>query len=239
MHLNITNPGFSDEPTGFLLKRSIINFIMRVGLFYTFFVLLSIQLLVAHPGRSQALDSIQVTVKLSNESLKDLFKKIEQQSGLMFAYQPREVVDYKRITLPMETRSVRATLDIALENTPLKYRQVNNNVIVFSKGKRSQKFWTENEALALTVSGSVMDASGNPIPGVNIVVKGTTKGTTTDSNGKYSINANENDVLVFSFIGYSSQEVAVNARSVIDVALLEDVHNLEEVVVVGYGEQRK
>ena len=238
MYLNFTEPRCSEEPRSFLQKRPTMKFLMRVGLFYIFLVMFSIQLLLAHSGRSQGLDSINVTIELRNENLKKLFKKIEKQTGLMFAYQPQQVDGYKGITLPMETRSVKATLDIAFQGTPLEYSQVNNSVIIFSEEEKLQM--TESEKLAITISGTVSDAEGNPIPGVNILVKGTTNGTTTDGSGKYSIIIQEGDaVLVFSFIGYTTQEVAVNGRSVVDVALAEDVQSLEEVVVIGYGTQKR
>jgi TonB-linked SusC/RagA family outer membrane protein len=92
----------------------------------------------------------------------------------------------------------------------------------------------------LAIQGTVTDKAGAPLPGVSILIKGTVVGTVTDIEGKYSINANtENNILVFSFIGYAPQEVAVNGRSTIDVALAEDVQSLDEVVVVGYGTQRR
>lgn len=92
----------------------------------------------------------------------------------------------------------------------------------------------------LTVSGQVLDEANTPLPGVNIVVKGTTNGTTTDSDGKYSLTVpNGNAVLVFSFIGYVTQEVAVGGQSVIDLSLESDVATLSEIVVVGYGEQKR
>lgn len=92
-----------------------------------------------------------------------------------------------------------------------------------------------------TVTGTVTDATnGGALPGVNVLVKGSTTGTVTDIEGKYSINVpNEDDILVFSSIGYSPQEVAVNGRTVIDISLSEDVQSLEEIVVVGYGSQLK
>lgn len=92
----------------------------------------------------------------------------------------------------------------------------------------------------LTISGTVTDTEGQAVPGVNVLVKGTAAGTVTDADGKYSIgNVNNDAVLVFSFIGYTSQEVAVAGRSVVDVTMVADITSLEEVVVVGYGEQKK
>lgn len=92
----------------------------------------------------------------------------------------------------------------------------------------------------IAVQGTVTSAAGTPMPGVNIILKGTTNGTSTDSNGKYSLNVPEGEAtLIFSFIGYATQEVAVNGRSMIDIVLLEDVSLLADVVVVGYGTQNR
>jgi len=90
------------------------------------------------------------------------------------------------------------------------------------------------------VSGVVNDNAGEALPGVSVTVKGTTKGMITAVDGKYSLQvSSENDVLVFSYIGYESKEVRVGNQSVLDVTLTEDATNLSEVVVVGYGTQKK
>ncbi len=88
------------------------------------------------------------------------------------------------------------------------------------------------------ITGKVYDENGKPIPGVTIVVKGTTNGTTTDLNGKYSTNAKKGDVLVFSFIGYEKQEIPVN-KKVINVYLKPGVVNMKEIVVMGYSNKTK
>ena len=91
-------------------------------------------------------------------------------------------------------------------------------------------------AQAQEVSGTVSDANG-PLPGASVVVKGTTTGTQTDFDGNYTLEVPSSDaVLVISYIGYSTQEVAVNGRSTIDVVLQEDATALEEVVIIGYGQ---
>lgn len=91
-----------------------------------------------------------------------------------------------------------------------------------------------------TVSGKVSDEAGQPLPGVNVLVKGTSQGTVTDANGGFSIgNVGDNSILVFSFIGYVAQEVAIGAQTNIAIAMEPDVKSLEEIVVVGYGEQKK
>lgn len=89
------------------------------------------------------------------------------------------------------------------------------------------------------VSGKVTDEANSPLPGVNILLKGTTTGTTSDANGQYTINVSEDGVLIFSFIGYTTQEEAVGGRSVINVSLTPSMETLSEIVVVGYGAQKK
>lgn len=95
------------------------------------------------------------------------------------------------------------------------------------------------QAQDVQVSGTVLDETGMPLPGVSILLKGTTRGTTTDLDGKYSIAAPSSGVLVFSFIGYNNAEETIGSRTKIDISLNPDVSNLEEVVVVGYGTQKK
>src|SRR3970040_540642 len=89
------------------------------------------------------------------------------------------------------------------------------------------------------VTGTIRDASGEGMPGVNVLIRGTTNGTASDAGGDFSIQASDDDVLVISFIGYETQEVSVGTRTSIEVVLSEDLTTLGEVVVVGYGVQKK
>ncbi|MFD2572298.1 SusC/RagA family TonB-linked outer membrane protein [Spirosoma soli] len=100
--------------------------------------------------------------------------------------------------------------------------------------------WSVTSAKSLAdINGRVIDKGGQAIPGVSVILKGTNRGTTTNANGEYSLNAPNNGVLIFSFVGYVSQEIPVSSRSRIDITLLDDVKALSEVVVVGYGTQKR
>ena len=89
------------------------------------------------------------------------------------------------------------------------------------------------------IKGSVSDGGGEPLPGVSVAVKGTTSGTITDMDGKFSINARNNDVLIFSYVGMNTQDIKVNGQHFISVTMKDDVASLDEVVVVGYGTQKR
>ncbi|WP_333821178.1 carboxypeptidase-like regulatory domain-containing protein, partial [Ohtaekwangia sp.] len=95
------------------------------------------------------------------------------------------------------------------------------------------------QAQKQVISGKVTDAAGAPLPGVSILIKGTTIGTSSDAEGNYSVEASPSDVLVVSFIGYKTKEVPVGSQTKLDVPMEEDIATLQEVVVVGYGEQKK
>lgn len=117
------------------------------------------------------------------------------------------------------------------------YSLFENNLIVISlkNNVREQSNLQQN-----IVRGTVKDEEGNPIPGASVVLKGTTQGTTTDINGNYIINVvDPQSVLVFSFIGYINQEITVGTKTQINVSLAEEVVGLEEVVVIGYGVQKR
>lgn len=111
---------------------------------------------------------------------------------------------------------------------------------VYASGKPFRPEPEANGTPAISINGTVRDEKGEPLPGVNIMVKGTQTGTTTDVRGEYSISvSSENDVLIFSFVGYISQEVNVRSQKTIDITLVVDLRNLDELVVVGYGTQKK
>ncbi len=172
-----------------------------------------------------------ITIRIQNATLHDLFKNIEKQSEYRFFYNDELVGINKMVSIDVSNMPIDAILGQLLENTGLRYRRMDNNLIVVSSSALLQQS---------TVSGTVKDATGVTMPGVNITIKGTTHGVVTDVNGRYSINVpNTNAILVFSFVGYLTKEISVGNQTVVDLEMVEDTREIEEVVVVGYGSQKK
>lgn len=189
---------------------------------------------VAHVGFAQE----KVTLKLANASLRTAFKIIERQTYFRFVYNEEILPAEQKININVQSQPVGNVVKQLLNNTPLTFKIVGNDLIVIST---EQKEAAEARIpLAFEVTGRVTDTRNNPLPNVTVQEKGTSNGTSTKEHGTYSLNVSgENAVLVISSVGFLDQEVAVNGRHSIDVVLQENVADLNQVVVVGYGTQKK
>jgi len=176
-----------------------------------------------------------VTVKVTNAPLGDFFELLHKQTGYNFIYNSETIERAEGVTVSAKNKPMRMVLDECLASKSLQYVIEDQTVIISAKA-----FAKKASALAVTVSGTVSDAKGGTLPGVSVKIKGTNSATTTDINGKFRINAPVgNEVLIFSFIGFKTQEVALNGRTSVNVTLHEEVSNLNEVVVIGYGAVKK
>ncbi|MEK6481670.1 TonB-dependent receptor [Catalinimonas sp. 4WD22] len=183
---------------------------------------------------------VYTTLEFNNEDVISAFKKIEEATGFSFSYNISDVKE-KKINGNYQKQSLFEILIDFSRQSNLKFRQYNDVINVKPKLKGEKAKDVEIAKVALTVQGVVSDqGSGQPLPGVNVIIKGSSTGTVTDVEGAYSLNVpNDSDTLLFSSIGYISREIGVNGRSTINVVLEEDVRSLEEVVVVGYGTEKK
>ncbi|WP_236974416.1 SusC/RagA family TonB-linked outer membrane protein [Membranihabitans maritimus] len=209
-----------------------------------------IQLLTADNVHSQDLESITITVEMKDASLEDLFQKIEQQTSLKFVYGQYIAKDQYRFSISRSVKTVKAVLDQALLGTNLIYKQINGNIVVYLNPVQRQRSNNVKVVSLLQrtnrfepqeiIKGKIVDQSGEPLIGVNVLVKGTDKGTATDFEGNFILeDVDDNAVIVVSYIGYQTQEVPITGKSNLTITLLEDSQTLDEVVVVGYGTQKK
>ncbi len=229
-----------------LIKEPFIHQLMRVSILFLAIMLTSLQMLLATSGNGQGIESTDITLELKDESLETALKKIERLTPFRFVYRNKEIKQIDNLNLPAAKRSVSETLSLLLANTVLTFREINRNVLIVRNGEAKLKIEEPIlESLSPiqdhNVTGKVMEEGGSPLPGVNVLVKGTQTGTVTDSDGKYSLNVpSASSILVFSFIGYTTVEVEVAERSIVEVTLKSDVTQLGEVVVTSFGiEQAK
>ena len=173
-----------------------------------------------------------LSFQLTNANLLDVFKVIENQSQMQVAYDISAIDLENKINIEVNSKSVENVLDLALENTNLSYLIMNRYIII----KKKDDIDGNAVGMQISITGKVTDSSGFPLPGVTVVIKGTTNGTITDSEGSYTIANIPNDaILSFSFVGMKTQDIAVDSRAVIDVQMEEDAIGIEEVVAIGYG----
>ena len=214
----------SDEV--FLNKRKLKKLILIMKLTALFLMILSLNL-----SASVYSQNTRFTVDLNGKTVREVFQIIEQQSEFRFFYNDDFSYIDNVVNMNVKDENVEQILEKLFETSDITYKVFDNNLVVLTLKQNSQQ---------MAISGTILDGSTkDPLPGANVQIKGTTKGTTADMNGKFALEANPGDVLAFSFIGYLPQEVTVAGQTIIDVSLQPDVQNLEEVVVVGYGTQKK
>nr|WP_262917638.1 TonB-dependent receptor [Cognataquiflexum rubidum] len=206
---------------------------------YVFIIqLFSCTFLLANNSKAQrnSIDEVIVSFNIKEKPLHQFFKQVESKTEYKFTYTDNLIDLNQQVSVVGLNQTLYDVLVSISNQTKLNFVQVNENIHVKAQKPNLQENSVQIEVLAdIIVKGTVVDEQNRPIPGVTILVKGTTIGTTTDLDGVYSLQAPENAVLIFSFIGFTSQEVNVGNRSVIDLVLMEDISSLGEVVVVGYG----
>lgn len=172
-------------------------------------------------------DSKKVTIRLKEATVKTFFDALHQQTGLNFVYNNEQLKNMPAITINASESNVKEVLDRVFASTAFEYNIENNTVTLYQKKGG-------NQGTEKTVKGKVTDANGEPLPGVNIQIEGTQKGCTTDFNGEYTLKVPAQCKLIVSFIGMSTQTIAYNGQSSLNVVLQEDSKQIDEVVVNGY-----
>ena len=178
----------------------------------------------------------KITVNMQNGSLSDLFKVIEQKTEYRIFYKTKLVEDAKKLNINVSQEPVSDLLTSLLSERNLSYDLIDKVIVITP----SADIRESQQQKKLTVAGKVTDENGQPLVGVTILIKGTTRAVVTDKAGEYSIQLAQNDkALVFSFIGLKKQEVSIDGRTIINVTMETESNALSEVIVIGYGTAKR
>ena len=208
-------------------KRKILC-VMKLSVFFVLFFSLSVSARVAAQQE-------KVNLHLENVSLKTFFREVQKQTGLYFVYNEEICGDFGNVSIAAKDEAVVDVLETVFANKSYSYHFEDKIIVVKTKTLASPQQQMKK------VKGKVTDGKGNPLPGVGILIEGTTVGTTTDVDGNYVINCpeKENLALIFSFVGMKTHREVVGNRNEISVKMVEEVAEMDEVVVNGYFTRKK
>lgn len=224
----------------FLLTKPFLIKFMRFSLWQIFIVAFFSILSYAHTTQGQDVLNKKITLNLQAVEFKKALNQIEKQADVKFIYSINAIQFKQKITLNASNIKLESVLSELFSNSEIKYEILENRIILSKKtherlvlpnvqGLQSKTATVVEEP----IKGKVKDKTGEGMPGVSVVVKGTPKGVTTAVDGSFQINANVGDVLVFSFVGHNNKEVKIADNQEINISLEESTTTLSDVVVVG------
>lgn len=212
------------------------NFNRKSKNVHSFLVFLLFLCLPVMPHLAQAQEKTNITLDVKNETVENIFNQLSNQTGLKFFYDQDVVNTTPRVTIKVKNSPLQNVLDKITAQTNLYFKRENNTISV----RRQQDQDNAKPNKKRTVSGTVVDQTGESVIGVNVFVKGTSNGIITDFNGNYSLSDVPEDAIIsFSFVGYQTAEFKANSKDLAKITLEEDSELLDEVIVVGYGVQRR
>ncbi len=213
-------------------ESSALKKLFRMARITAFFLFVGIVQVMAVDLYSQ---SARLSLNMNNKRLENVLEKIESESEFFFIYSKDQVNVEQKVDVNVENESISSILDKLLRGKDIAYTVYNRQIVLSNREVVSKMI-----AQQKVVVGVVTDEAGNPIPGVTVVIVGTTNGTITDVNGKYSLsNIPDGAVLRYSFIGMRTQEIVVGNQTTINVTMQMENIGLDEVVSIGYGSQKK
>jgi len=222
------NEIFSEREKGLMPLAKILR-IMKV------LTILMLVFVMHISARSYSQNS-KLSLNMQNVSIKQILERIEDQSEFRFLYSDSKINVEKKINVDFTNSSIENVLNNIFKGSEVNYKIVNRQILLSTELENGPVPGQQQKS----VFGKVTDTSGGSLLGVSVVVKGTTNGTITDVDGNYSIsNIPEKGALQFSFVGMKTQEIVIGTKTTINVVMEEETVGLNEVVVVGYGTQKK
>lgn len=183
----------------------------------------------------------KVSLNLKNVSLKEVFTTIRSQTGYTFVFNEKSVRDVAPLSVAISNEELSKVLDKCLSGTNLTYNIDNTVIVIAEKTSQQQPSSPSNQPVRKTITGTVTDEKGEPLPGVAVVIKGLKKGTVTDENGNFTLDVEnpERQTLVFSFMGMETMESVIGKREKVTVKLKESAVGISDLVVTGMFERKK
>lgn len=200
---------------------------MRISLTLLFLVVLQLSAENSYAQR------MRIAISMSNVSVEQVLNKIEETSDYVFLYNDETIQKSRIVSVRSKSGKITDILDDIFKGTDISYTVIDKQIILSKSNKVNQN------AKAIQIKGTVKDALGEPLIGVSVLVKGTSNGTVTDLDGKFSLNVSVGDILEFSYVGYAAQSVTVKNANPLDIVLSEDAQALDEVVVTALGIKRE
>lgn len=200
---------------------------MRISLTLLFLVVLQLSAENSYAQR------MRIAISMSNVSVEQVLNKIEETSDYVFLYNDETIQKSRIVSVRSKSGKITDILDDIFKGTDISYTVIDKQIILSKSNKVNQP------AKAIQIKGTVKDALGEPLIGVSVLVKGTSNGTVTDLDGRFSLNVSVGDILEFSYVGYAAQSVTVKNANPLDIVLSEDAQALDEVVVTALGIKRE
>ncbi|WP_229365890.1 TonB-dependent receptor [Fibrisoma montanum] len=227
-------------------SQQILSKAMRITVTQLLLAVLCYGLSFGRGANAQEILNRGITLQVESTDVRNILSSIAKQANVKFVYSSNTIQASRKVSLAARNEKLSKVLNELLTPLQVSYEVVGNRILLRKTPADQSSLAPLNpatfsvETADQTVAGTVLDEKGAALPGVSVVLKGSTRGTTTDPAGKYRLSVPDgNATLVFSFVGYQTQEVAVGTRSVIDITLQSDDKSLNEVVVVGYGTVKK
>ncbi len=232
------------------------SFLIKVMRAYILLFLITICRVFSSEGYSQ-----RVSLNFENIELEKIFREIESRSDYSFFYSNNVIDNSQRVSINVQDEKLERTLQLLFQNTNIDFTFVKNQIVLFPRDSvdikkeieelipKNQSFIDEEEVkdyvdslvkiiMQNPITGTVVDNTGYPLPGATVLIRGTDTGVQTDFDGNFTIQAKPGDILVISYVGFETVEVTATKKP-LKVALLESVNQLNEVIITGYGVQRK
>ena len=226
-----------------LKYHQVLLWTMRITATQLMFAFLFIATSYAHEGSAQTLLSQKISISANGSEVKKVLNQVEKQVDVRFVFSSKLIKSGRKVTISAQNKPLYEVLDEILTPLGLQY-EVSGKIIILKRQENLPEIAPPADAPKRSVSGKVLDEAGVGLPGVSVVVKGTQTGTTTNTEGSFDLTipdatAGQAATLVFSFVGYKSQEMALGNQSVLEIKMTPEDKSLQEVVVVGYGTVQK